>query len=284
LREPELTVLLFFTPHCLENIMLRTRLFVLPVVLSLFIAAAVSATDAGPFKPVTCEGTYPHHLQGVCANGKDAIFWSFTTRLVKTDRAGKVLKQIEVGNHHGDLCFHDGRVYVAVNFGKFNQPAGKADSWVYVYNAGDLSLAAKHKVPEVVHGAGGIDQHRGHFFVVGGLPEKVNENYLYEYDSNFHFLKKHTLASGHTHLGIQTAAFADNHWWLGCYGQPAILLKADADLKQVERYEFNASLGIIPNGPHHFLIARDRNDKGKGHTGSLVAAVADKEQGMELLK
>lgn len=54
-------------------------------------------------------------------------------------------------------------------------------------------------------------QRQGRFLVVGGLPEGVNENYVYEYDRNFKFVKKQALASGHTHLGIQTAAFADGH-------------------------------------------------------------------------
>jgi hypothetical protein len=39
----------------------------------------------------------------------------------------------------------------------------------------------------------------------------VNENYVYEYDTDFRFVKNHTLASGHTYLGIQTATFADEH-------------------------------------------------------------------------
>ncbi|MFM8271458.1 MAG: hypothetical protein ACKODX_03905, partial [Gemmata sp.] len=60
---------------------------------------------AAEFGAVSCEGTYPHHLQGVCTDEKDAIFWCFTTKLVKTDRTGKVVKLVEVANHHGDLCF-----------------------------------------------------------------------------------------------------------------------------------------------------------------------------------
>ena len=37
---------------------------------------------AAEFKPVLCEGTYKHHLQGVCTDEREAIFWCFTTRLV----------------------------------------------------------------------------------------------------------------------------------------------------------------------------------------------------------
>jgi hypothetical protein len=239
---------------------------------------------AADFQPVTCEGTYPHHLQGVCTDEQDAIFWSFTTKLVKTDRSGKVMKQVDVASHHGDLCFRDGKVYVALNLGKFNDPKGNADSWVYVYEPGNLACVGKYPTPEVFHGAGGIAFHEGKFLLVGGLPGDVNENYLYEYDTNFKFVKKHTLASGHTHLGIQTAAFAEGHWWFGCYGTPKILLKADASLSKVERFEFDGSLGIVPVEGGKFLIARDTSSKGKGHTGRLVLAVPDQVLGLRLVE
>ncbi len=127
--------------------------------------------------------------------------------LVKTGIDGKLLKKIPVANHHGDPCLQDGKLYVAVNLGKFNDPQGNADSWVYVYNAGDLSFEARHPVQEVFHGAGGIGFQDGRFFVVGGLPMGIEENYVYEYDPGFRFIKKHVVKSGHTLLGIQTATF-----------------------------------------------------------------------------
>ena len=71
----------------------------------------------GPAKKdieVSCEGVYRHHLQGIAAN-EDSIFWSFTTTLVKTDLNGSVQSKVEVANHHGDLCLHKGKLFVAVN-------------------------------------------------------------------------------------------------------------------------------------------------------------------------
>ncbi len=38
----------------------------------------------GEMFKVLCEGTYQHHLQGVCTD-ENSIYWSFTTNLVKTD-------------------------------------------------------------------------------------------------------------------------------------------------------------------------------------------------------
>ena len=91
------------------------------------------------------------------------------------------------------------------------------------------------------------------------------------------------LDSGHTHLGMQTAAFADGRWWFGCYGKPAVLLEAVAGLKKVERFGFDCSLGIVPVGGGKFLVARGTSTKDKGHTGRLVPADADMERGLKVV-
>jgi len=243
----------------------------------LALATFVAAAD---FSPTTCEGRYPRHLQGICTDESAAIYWSWTDALVKTDLQGRILKQVPAGNHHGDLCFHAGRVYVAVNFGKFNQPAGKADSWVYVYDGETLAELARHPVPELVHGAGGIAYHAGKFFVVGGLPPGVDENYVYEYDADFRFLKRHVLASGYTLMGIQTVAYAEGSWWFGCYGKPKILLRADEQFRLTGKWEFDASLGIAPLTGGRFLIGQNTMTKGVGNQGRTELAWPDAEKGM----
>lgn len=229
------------------------------------------------YRNVTCEGTYKGHLQGVCAD-KDAIYWCFTTTLVKTDTTGKVLKQTPVANHHGDLCFHNGKLYVAVNLGKFNDPAGNADSWVYVYDAKTLKQLARYEVNEVFHGAGGIGFSDGRFFVVGGLPDEVEENYVYEYDGEFKFQKKHVIKSGHTHLGIQTATFAHDRWWFGCYGDPKILLVTDADFQMKGRYEFDCSLGIEGLNGDRLLSASGRLQRARATPGACRCPLPMKPQ------
>lgn len=242
----------------------------------------VPTLQAAEFHNVTCEGTYQHHLQGICAD-KEAIYWCFTTQLVKTDLDGKLLKKVRVANHHGDLCFHDGKLYVAVNLGKFNDPKGNADSWVYVYDAATLKELARHEVQEVSHGAGGIGVRNGHFFVVGGLPDGVEVNSVYEYDGDFKFQKRHVIQSGHTHLGIQTATFAHNRWWFGCYGDPKILLVTDADFQMMGRYEFDCSLGIFGMPEGRFLSASGKCEKDKDCTGSARIAVPDELAGLRIL-
>ncbi len=156
------------------------------------------------------------------------------------------------------------------------------DSWVYVYQADDLSPLSKHPVPEVFHGAGGIACHAGRFIVVGGLPLTVDENYAYEYDEQFKFVEKHVLKSGNTFMGIQTAEFADGHWWFGCYGLPPVLLRADETLQKVERFNFGCSLGMFPIAPGRFLVAQGVRPKEGGYSARLVLAKADPKQGLLL--
>ncbi len=233
-------------------------------------------------REIVCEGTYAHHLQGICIDDA-AIYWSFTTTLAKTDLNGKLQKQIPVANHHGDLCYHDGKVYVAVNLGKFNDPNGNADSWIYVYDANSLTEIARHEVQEVFHGAGGIGFRNNAFYVVGGLPDGVQQNYVYQYDDQFKFVKKHTVQSGHTHLGVQTATFAHDRWWFGCYGSPAILLVTDLDFNLLGRYQFNCSLGVeaLPGG--RLLTASGRCDRGKGCMGNARVSIPSGASGLEFV-
>ena len=259
---------------------------ILVLFLLLIWSTLVSAAEpAGvSFAATTCEGSYPRHVQGVCTNGKDAIYWCWTDALVKTDAQGRILKQVPVANHHGDLCFHNGRVYVATNLGKFNRPAGEADSWVYVYDGDTLTELAKHRVPELVHGAGGMAYHDGKFIIVGGLPPGVNENYLYEFDESFQFQKRHVLASGYTLMGIQTVAYADGAWWFGCYGKPAVLLRADEKFQFTGKWEFNASVGIVPLDRGRFLIGQNTVVKGKGNQAKVVIAHVDEKAGLVIEK
>ncbi len=245
------------------------------------LGSRLSADDG--FHPVKCPGAYPNHLQGVCTNDRDAIYWSFTDRLLKTDREGTILANVPADNHQGDPCYREGKLYVAVNLGAFNQPAGKADSWIYVFDGGDLKLLSKHPVPEVVHGAGGIAIHDGRFIVVGGLPNDIPENYLYEYDESFHFRRRHVLASGQTHLGIQTAEYANGFWWFGCYGTPQVMLKADDNFELVGKWEFDCSLGITGTPDGTIFVARGKRTPDKLNDGELLRAVADEKTGLRMI-
>lgn len=270
----------------LHSLLLHSLLLAAVVVAVSPAAALRAAPPAGQFANQHCEGVYKGHLQGICTNGQDAVFWCFTTELVKTDRDGQVLKKVPVASHHGDLCYVDGKLYVAVNLGQFNTAEGRADSWVYVYDAGTLAETARHKLPEMLYGAGGMDYHNGQFIVIGGLPPGVNENYAYQYDADFKFVKRHVIDSGYTLMGIQTAAYAGGHWWFGCYGKPRELLKTDENFHVVGKYEFDASYGIVPLPDGSFLIGQNtvQRSEPKTNSGKAVVADADAAQGLVIRK
>jgi hypothetical protein len=241
------------------------------------VASTLTAIPAAPQWPfeVVCEGQYEGHLQGIATDG-EAIYWSFTTVIVKTDLDGEILARVEGPYHHGDLCYHDGRVYVAWS-NQFNKP--DSDSKVYVYDAEDLELLEIHEVPEVTYGAGGMDVQDGHFFVIGGLPHEIDENYVYEYDAEFNHVQTHVIPSGHTHLGIQTACFYDDQWWFGCYvkdGNPGLLI-CDADLNLLSTHAVQPSIGLIGWGEGRFLMGKHF---GEAYHAKAIPMVADEERGL----
>lgn len=202
---------------------------------------------------VASEGEWPPHLQGVCTDGTN-VWWSHTVELARTDLNGKLLAVAKgLKTHHGDLCVVDGKVYVAVNHGQFNTE-DKADSWVYAYDANDLSFIKRWKVPELRHGAGGMTYKDGHFFVVGGLPPTHDANYVYEYTPEFRFVDRHVLHSGWTCLGIQTVDYANGRFYFGCNGGknpttgasvPSLTLVSPADLSSVEKVKEDTAVGVL---------------------------------------
>ena len=214
---------------------------------------------------ITYSSEYGGHLQGITTDYKNYLFWSHTTQVVKTDLKGNVLKTIDVPTHYGDLAWYRNKIYVAVNFGKFNEEPGLADSWIYVYRASDLGFIEKFPVPVVVHGGGGIAIHDDRAMVVGGLPAlpKYMSNFVYEYDMNFNLQRTHILESGYTRLGIQTAAWSDGYWYFGCYSSPGNpdgkVLKAELDeegrLKLVQMYDLDMAYGLIGLGNGRFLYS-----------------------------
>lgn len=241
------------------------------------------AVASDPFRATHFKGTSTTHVQGVCTDNSAAIFWSWTDRLAKTDTSGHELAAIAVQKHHGDLCFHEGRLYVAVNLGAFNMPAGSADSWIFVYDAGSLKELGRHRIPEVVHGAGGVAHHGDSFFVVGGLPKDAPANYIYEYDERFAFKKRHVLESGYTLMGIQTVARSHDAWWLGCYGEPKVLICADDSFRIKGRWDFDAAYGIVGLPDGRMLVARDVA-AGRGvRTCEVSVATADPERGLTII-
>ena len=241
-----------------------------PAVLVIFLCC-LSPLLAAASQEIYCSGTYDGHLQGVTVDAAGNIYWCFTVALVKTDATGKLLKQVDVPTHHGDLWVEKDTVYVAVNHRAPGGNFAQRQSWIYAYKVEDLSLQWKREIPEVRQGVGGLTMRDGHFFVASGrLLKSCDENIIYEYDGDATFIKQHALKSGSTYLGIQTIAYADGAWWFGCYGKPPEALRADAHLTFKERFDYDCSMGISPLPQGGFYIGRCKQNTERKNVGWVI--------------
>ncbi len=222
----------------------RVALFAATAAVALF----ASAAERGKKDEIVCGGRYQGHLQGTDAAGTN-IWWSFTTKLVRTDLSGRVLASRDVPSHHGDLCVKGDTLYVAVNHGRFNSETG-GESFVMSYDAMTLASKDKWKI-DMPFGAGGMTWRGDRFYVIGGLPPTERRNYVHEYDKDFNLVKRHAIETGYTSLGIQTAAFIDGEFLFGIYGgrsNPGGTLRCPAGLSSVRRYFGNGSVGYAKIG------------------------------------
>ncbi len=213
-------------------------------------------------REIMCEGHYEGHLQGITTNKVDAIYWSFTTTLVKTDFEGNIIESIPVPSHIGDPTYHDGKIYAPYS-DKFNEPG--ADSRIFIYDADDLSLIDVKNIPQVTYGAGTIEYYKGHFFVAGGLPVFESKNYIYEYDKNFKYITTHHLDE-YTYKGIQTMCYFNNNWWFGVYEYPNTI-RTDDSFNVIERRQqapFDSTpYGIFELNDYTLMIGKVIGDQGK---------------------
>ena len=229
------------------------------IVLLLTISVAFAVDN---YKKVACTGGFRGHLQGIEAhNGK--IFWSHTHNLIRTDSNGVIEKYIDAPYHHGDICIHNNKLYVAVNLGVFDQKKGAKNS-VWIYDL-DLNFIKKIPIKEFEGGLGGIEYYNGSFYLVGGIHNSYKQFPLYKYDENFNLQKEYLFDVAETVCGIQTICWAYGRFWLGVYlNKESIhtnlrLWETDENLKIIKKHKIDASTGITPienaDGAN-FLIAR----------------------------
>ena len=196
---------------------------------------------------IVCEGSYGGHLQGVATDG-ESIYWAFTVQVVRTDLTGKVLAEVDAPSHEGDLCVKDGVVYVAVNRGRFNFP-DRGIGEVRAYDAKTLALKKVYPIPDTLYGAGGMTWRGDRFYVIGGLPLTEERNWVFEYDTDFNLVKRHSLETGFTLMGIQTAyAAQDGNFYFGIYGvagNPPGVVRSDDTFANWSRHLGAGNVGIL---------------------------------------
>lgn len=254
------------------------QIILIALSLNSYLLYAHNATITGTVVLPAINGdTAPYtHLQGVCTDG-EFFYYAYNSKLYIADATGKVIKTKLVTHHHGDLCYHDNHIFVAVELGAFNDGAAAKNSRVYKY---DTALNLVHEYPvNTAYGCGGIATDRQRFIIVGGLPSTgVTNNIVYEYDLNFNFVASHTLP-GPTNQGIQTATYANNQWFFGCYGAKTIV--ADANLQNGVIYNFDCPWGLEKLDNQRFLVSKELHEGGLNYASSVVGnAIAQYQSGV----
>ena len=250
------------------------------------ISAAVHAAEIMPQLEVGAvielERRGSGHIQGIATDGRH-IYWSITRTLFKSDWNGKVLAECKGRTHFGGPCWAFSKLYVPVCGSGFNKRLTVAESknFVHVYDE-NLKLEKVYELPEQIFGIGGMAFHDGRFFVVGGRPKGMPGNTVYEYDAEFHLLKKHEL-NFNSSKGIQTITRAWGRWYLGCYGLSGnASIELDDDFRLLRRVRPRTAFGALPlNEPGKLLVAFSQKEAGKKATVTTarVCEVCEASQG-----
>ena len=189
--------------------------------IAVFAAVAAAVSMCSGADTITCGMLGPMHLQGVTCDGTH-IYWSFTTKIVKTDLTGAVVTSADVPGHSGDLCVHLGKLYVATEEGRYTRQSNFKQE-VRVYDTATLKLLKVYNLDAdfVPRGfeVSCIEYANGRFWLPAGIPENVVDetNYVLEYTPSFEFVAVHELPTGSTQYGIQTITYHDGYFYMGNY-------------------------------------------------------------------
>ncbi|MBO4620011.1 MAG: DUF4838 domain-containing protein [Victivallales bacterium] len=197
---------------------------------------------------IECEANgFSGHLQGIAAD-VTGIYWSFYDTIVKTDYQGRTLARIPVPRHSGDLCVHDGKVYVSVIYYDREMIKNEGSTgWVYVYDR-DLKFLSKVALSDTPR-PDGIAFLDGKFYIAGDdfgeAPHPLNT--ISVYDEGLRFERKITVDIGvPTQYGAQTLNAVDGKLLAGFYAQEGrnSILLAPSDLKPAGRFPHRVDVGL----------------------------------------
>lgn len=210
--------------------------------------------------PVTCEGTYRLHLQGVDRNKSGEYFWSFTEELVKTDSHGKLLKKVEAVKaplHNGDLCCYDGKIYVScARITNYEKPCEGCS--IRVYSQETLDLMKEYPISKQVGvGCDGICTTPTGFAigVLAGAQKNSTCSMIYECDHEFRLKNIYRYEHKPLYSGIQCMKrLPEGGYLCGLYSN--LLLLLDSEFKLMKQLSWDGSVGIVPLGGGEILFAR----------------------------
>ena len=169
------------------------------------------------YDSIKSDGKWPYHCQGVATDG-ESIYWSFTTVLVKSDLRGKTVDTFRIDRGHmGDLCFHEGRLFVGVNNGSAPDGTRIGDE-VWEFDAMTLNRLKVHPTPQTIWCNNGVEWYDGHFWVVCNASQDCVYNYVFQYTPDFRFKCCRRIASGWTEHGVQAILLAKGKMMFACYG------------------------------------------------------------------
>lgn len=227
------------------------------------------------------------HLQGIAAD-KTGIYWSFYDVIHKTDYTGKITASIASPVHAGDLCFFEGKIYVAVSYHKksdIQRDGGKG--WVYVYDQ-NLKFLEKISMPDTPN-PDGITRYGDKFYVgANDFGKKLHPvNNISVYTKDWKYVGRIPVNIGfETAYGAQTLNAVGDRMLASFYAKgKGTHFLSFPDLKPIEPAPFKASVGfaVIPpeltKGRELYLVAKSTGKLGKNNFGAYLTVYERKSDG-----
>lgn len=232
----------------------------------LLLLTSCGETKEVVYQDLSFPTAYKNHLQGITIDDVGFIYASLTTELVKMDVTGNIVLDVKVPNHHGDLKYRNGLVYVAVNLSDQFNGDGQCDNWVYIYYADTLKLYNKIKINELPNGIGSLAANESGdiFFLAGGKKWSEHFTDLGVYDQNFKLIElKHVAVE--SSYGIQAMEVSGSR-----------LYACGLNSEGTQLYNINHYSGSVDN------ISFLNCDKGiaKFNKGTLIGIGSDNPDGL----
>jgi hypothetical protein len=230
-----------------------------------------------------------YHMQGFTTDG-EAVYWSFTDSLVKTNLSSTVLGQVPVKTGHlGDITYYNGRIYGTVMGNNLRgKPWGEwTGFYVNVYDSGSLSLIDVLRLDdcyfmyeERTDGFRGIDgitvlpleDGETHLMIACSTwsEERYDRQIILEYTLDGRLVDKHFVKTGNTMFGIQNLSrdSETGEYWFSTYGaeidfqRRMTLYRVSADFELLGEYDFFTAYGFEPLGGGRFLASLEAGVNG----------------------